>query len=77
MSVPIHVDAYSGHTASERPSRFVLDDESYEIASVLDQWYEPSVMYFSVQSTKGKIYLLRYDGQSHDWTLQGSLDADT
>jgi hypothetical protein len=50
MSLPIHVNAYSGFKANERPLQFVLDDEIYEIAAVLDQWYEPSVVYFKVQS---------------------------
>jgi hypothetical protein len=37
MSLPIQVDAYSGYKANERPCQFVLDDEIYEIAAVLDQ----------------------------------------
>jgi hypothetical protein len=59
MSVPIHVDAYSGYKANERPHQFTLDEVVYEIAAVLDQWYEPSATYFKVQSTEGKTYLLR------------------
>jgi hypothetical protein len=30
MSLPIHVDAYSGYKANERPREFVLDEEIYE-----------------------------------------------
>jgi len=59
MSLPIPVDAYSGYKANERPRQFALDEEIYEIAAVLDQWYEPSATYFKVQSTEGKTYLLR------------------
>jgi hypothetical protein len=40
----------------------MVDEDLYEIAAVLDQWYEPAVTYFKVQSTEGKTYLLRYDG---------------
>jgi hypothetical protein len=29
MSLPVHVDAYSGYKANERPSQFVLDEEIY------------------------------------------------
>ena len=76
MSLPIHVDAYSGYKASERPRQFTLDEEIYEIAAVLDQWYEPSATYFKVQSTEGKTYLLRYDEESDGWTLQSGLDGD-
>ena len=76
MSVPIHVDSYSGYKANERPRQFVLDDEIYEIATVLDQWYEPSAVYFKVKSTEGKTYLLRYDEQTDEWTLQSAFDGD-
>jgi hypothetical protein len=36
MSLPVHVDAHSGFKADERPREFVLDEEIYEIAVVLD-----------------------------------------
>jgi len=76
MSLPIHVDAYSGHKANERPSQFVLDEEIYEIAAVLDQWYEPSATYFKVQTTEGETYLLRYGEEADEWTLQSGFDGD-
>ena len=41
MSLPIYVDGYSGYKANERPEAFTLDEQVYEIAGVLDQWYEP------------------------------------
>jgi hypothetical protein len=59
MSLSIHVEAYSGYKANERPRQFTLDEETYEIAAVLDQWYEPLATYFKVKSTQGKTYLLR------------------
>jgi hypothetical protein len=62
MSLPIHVDAYYGYKANERPRQFTLDEEIYEIAAVLDQWYEPSATYFKVQTTEGKTRLLRVPG---------------
>src|SRR5262249_42478101 len=76
MSVPIRVDEYSGHTASQRPRNFSLDGGLYEIATVLDQWYEPAAMYFKVQTTQDKTYLLRYEGHSDAWTLQSGFDGD-
>jgi len=76
MSLRIYVDAYSGFKANERPSQFVLDEEIYEIAKVLDQWYEPSATYFKVQSTEGKTYLLRYDQETDEWSLQSGFDGD-
>ena len=76
MSLPIRVDAYSGYKANERPRQFTLDEEIYEIAAVLDQWYQPYATYFKVQSTKGKTYLLRYDAETDEWTLQSAFDGD-
>ena len=76
MSLPIHVDEYSGHTANQRPRSFSLDERLYEIAAVLDQWYEPCATYFKVQTEEGKVYLLRYDGQSDEWTLESEFDGD-
>jgi hypothetical protein len=76
MSLPIHVDAYSGYRANERPRQFTLDDEIYEIVSVLDQWYQPYATYFKVRSIEGKTYLLRYDEETDEWTLQSGFDGD-
>ena len=33
-------------------------------------------MYFKVQSTEGKTYLVRYDEQEDEWTLQSGFDGD-
>jgi hypothetical protein len=74
MSLPIRVDVYSGYKANEHPRQFTLDDEIYEIAAVLDQWYEPSATYFRVQRTEGKVYLLRYEESTDEWTLQSGFD---
>jgi len=76
MSLTICVEAYSGYKASERPRQFTLDEVVYEIGAVLDQWYQPYATYFKVQSTEGKRYLLRYDEQIDEWTLQSGFDGD-
>ena len=76
MAVRIFVDAYSGYKANERPRQFTLDEAIYEIAAVLDQWYEPAATYFKVQSTEGKTYLLRYDVSNDEWSLQSGFDGD-
>ncbi len=43
---------------------------------MLDQSYEPSATYLKVQSTEKKIYLLRYDEEADEWTLQSGFDGD-
>jgi hypothetical protein len=76
MSLPIHVAAYSGYKANERPSEFALDEDTYEIAEVEDRWYEPEAMYFKVRTTEGKRYILRYDELADEWTLRSGFDGD-
>jgi len=73
MAVRVYVDAYSGYKANERPRLFDLDGEVYEIASVLDRWYEPSATYFKVRATDFKLFILRYDEHADEWTLQSGL----
>ena len=70
MSLPIYVDAHSGYKANERPLRFSLDEETYDIASIEDRWQEPDAAYFKVRTTNSKTYLLRYEQQGDMWTLQ-------
>ncbi len=76
MSLPIYVDAHSGYKANERPLRFSLDEETYDIASIEDRWHEPDAEYFKVRTTNSKTYLLRYEQQGDVWTLQSGYDGD-
>jgi hypothetical protein len=76
MSMSIEVDAHYGYKPNERPRQFVLDDQAYQIRAVLEQSYEPSAIYFKVLSTDGKRYLLRYDSEADDWTLQSGFDGE-
>jgi hypothetical protein len=80
MFLPIHVDAYSGYKANERPLRFSLeerlDSPVYEIAAVEDRWQDPNAEYFKVRTVEGKVFLLRYDKREDEWTLQSGFDGD-
>jgi hypothetical protein len=64
------------YKANERPRQFTLDEEIYQIAAVLDQWYQPYATYFKVQTVERKTYLLRYDEETDEWTLQSSFDGE-
>jgi hypothetical protein len=73
MSLPIHVDAYSGYKANERPQAFWLDVQIdnftgiYEIEVVEDRWYDPTVEYFKVRTE-------RANATSCVTTSDGSVD---
>jgi hypothetical protein len=83
VSLPVHVDSYSGYRPNERPIRFWLDATLheneltgvYEIEAVEDRWYDPNAEYFKVRTPEGKRYILRYNQQQDAWTLQNGFDG--
>ena len=75
MSFPIHVDAYSGYKANERPESFTLDENLHEIAAIEVRRLEPDAEYFRVRTTNDKRYLLRYDRHQDEWTLLNDFDG--
>ena len=62
--------------SNERPRQFTLDEEICEIAAVLNQWYQPYATFFKVQTVERKTYLLRYDEETDEWTLQSGFDRE-
>ena len=75
MSVPIHVEAYSGYKSNERPRQFRIDKDVIEISKVEDRWYDPNAEYFKVIAADGKCFLLRCDSSTGEWTLQSGFDG--
>lgn len=70
----IHVESYSGYKADERPTAFTHRDRRWEVAKILDRWYEggleaqrPQASYFKVRTTDGTIFVLRYI--SGEWVI--------
>ncbi len=76
MRTIIFVDAYSGHKAEQRPRRFVLDDEVYEIAAVLDHTYAPSAMYFKVQPPPKRLICPGTTGRQTNGHCKAALMGD-
>jgi hypothetical protein len=75
MSLPIYVDAYSGYRANERPVRFTVDEQMFEIAQVEDRWYEPDAEYLKVRTMDGRRYILRYSERNDAWSLESGFDG--
>jgi hypothetical protein len=75
MSLEIYVDAYSGYKANERPRQFTLDEDTFEIEVVEEQWRSPDAAFFKVRTSGGKHYVLRYDDTEDQWTLQSDFDG--
>src|SRR5436190_1923736 len=74
MSLPIHVDAYAGYRADERPRRFELDGVEYRIYAWDREWRTPDSRCFLVRAG-GKRYILSCKEPSGEWTLQSELDG--
>ena len=67
----IRVECYAGHRADERPTRFVLGGQPFEVSELDGRWYSPEASYFRVRAEDGNYYVLRHD-EVHDlWTLDG------
>jgi hypothetical protein len=68
----IRVECYAGFKADERPLRFFIAEQCYQVAEALDQWYGPDSVYFRVRADDGNVYILRGTnaGQQDVWTLE-------
>ena len=75
MSIPIYVDPYSGYKANERPRQFTLDEDTFEIVVVENQWRTPEAEFFKVRTTGGKHYLRRYEEGQDQWMLQSDFNG--
>ncbi len=77
----VKVQAYSGHTANERPLRFTLGERTIEVQDILDRWYGENERYFRVSADDGDVYVLKYSNRDDYWELvsftrQGSQGTD-
>jgi hypothetical protein len=68
----VRVECYSGYRADERPLRFYLREQAYEVVEIVDRWYGPDAVYFRVKAGDGNIYILRHgqDPLKDVWTLE-------
>jgi hypothetical protein len=68
---PVRVECYAGYRGDERPIRFALGAQTYEVTSLEDRWYAPDAVYFRVRADDGAWYILRHDEIEDRWTLEG------
>jgi len=67
----VRVECYAGYRGDQRPVRFLLGEQSYEVREIQDQWYSPGDIYFRVLADDGNLYVLRHDEVQDIWTLEG------
>jgi hypothetical protein len=73
----ISVECYSGYKADERPVAFTFRQRRYEVAEIIDRWYEggtapgrPAVNYFKVRTAENEVFLLRYLSLFDNWSIE-------
>lgn len=73
----VEVTSYSGYKGDERPLRFWLRSQDYEVEQVIDQWYGPEGVFFKVQANDGHVYILRRRPAEPEaeWTLEAFRDT--
>jgi len=72
----IKVECYSGYKINERPVAFTYQGKRFEIADIIDRWYEgdiedcqPAMDYFKVRTVEGNEFLLRYNSLFDAWAI--------
>ena len=70
----IHVIAYSGYKANERPLCFILDHEQIGVQHIIDRWYGVEHDYFKVLGEDGKVYLLKWHRSLDLWFLEKVIE---
>lgn len=67
----IQVECYAGYRGDERPVRFKMGSQTFDVQEVLDRWYDPQDTYFKVLAGDGHHYILRHccRGREEFWTL--------
>lgn len=68
--IKIQVECYSGHTANERPLRFSIGENVFEVIDLVDRWHGPDYRYFKVTADDGNIYILKYSDSRDEWELE-------
>ena len=66
----IQVSCYSGYKADERPVTFVFRGRQFLVQEVIDRWYGVINNYFKVLADDQKTYLIKYDQDVDEWTLE-------
>jgi hypothetical protein len=72
----VEVECYSGCKVNERPTAFTYRGKRWEVAEIVDRWYEGSrdpkeagLDYFKVRTPQGNEFILRYSRLFDGWGI--------
>ena len=66
----LEVECYSGRKADERPVRFHLEEHTYVVEELLDQWYGPDDIFYKLLADDD-LYILKKQSSTPEgaWSL--------
>ncbi len=69
---PPTVQCYAGYKGEQRPQRFLLGEHWLEVEEILKEWREPASVFFRVQASDGRIYVLRrgVEATPNNWSIE-------
>ena len=65
----VTVQTYAGYRGDERPVSFSREGLTFQVAEIVDRWYDPDHAIFKVLADDGKTCLLRHDMNADLWEL--------
>ena len=68
--ISVEVRCYAGYKGNERPLRFTIGTNTFEVQEVEDQWHSPDVTYFRVRAKDGHTYILSHNEGQDQWILE-------
>ncbi|SEM59312.1 hypothetical protein SAMN04489760_1255 [Syntrophus gentianae] len=73
----IQVKCRSGYKVNEYPLSFAFQGNQWEVAEILDRWYEggreperPVMDYYKVKTRQGRVFILIYAGHLDEWFIR-------
>lgn len=73
----IQVECRSGYKVNESPAAFTFQGRRWEVAEILDRWYEggvqperPLIDYFRVKTREGRVFILLYTSHLDEWFIR-------
>ena len=69
---PPTVHCYAGYKGDQEPQRFLFAEHWLEVEEVLKEWREPAAVFFRVQASDGRIYVLKrgVNALPNNWSIE-------
>ncbi len=72
----INIECYSGYRGEETPRRFTVGSNRVKVLKILDRSLSPGYRSFKILGSDHAVYLLRYDENSWEWSLESKNQVE-